>query len=97
MAQTVLVSKTHTLLAVVTVSHFFLGNQTDFVFEPSMQLLTFTPSPAVRACIDIGIINDTDVEGDHHFELVIENVTPGQVLSTSAVTAITITDNSGKR
>lgn len=70
------------------------GNQRDFIFETSAQLLIFT-SPVVRTCVDIGIIDDNDVEGDHHFELLIEAVAPGRVLPTSALTVITITDNLG--
>ena len=64
------------------------------MFEP--QLLTFAPSPSPRACVDVAIIDDNDVEGDHHFELLIENVAPGRLLSTSAITIITIKDNLGK-
>ena len=58
--------------------------------------MTFAPSPSARACVDVAIIDDNDVEGDHHFELIIENVAPGRVLSSSAITIITIIDNLGK-
>ena len=58
--------------------------------------MTFAPSPSARACVDVAIIDDNDVEGDHHFELLIENVAPGRVLSSSAITIITIKDNLGK-
>ena len=52
-------------------------------------------SPAMRACVDVGVIDDSDVEGDHHFELVIDSVAPGSVLASAALTTITITDNLG--
>ena len=50
----------------------------------------------MESCIDIEIIDDSDIEGDHQFEVLITNVTLGDVIATSAITTITITDNSGK-
>lgn len=68
-------------------------NQRDFVFDQSSQL-TFT-SNILRACANVTIIDDNDVEGDHQFEVVIATTTLGTILITSSVTIVTITDNTG--
>lgn len=68
-------------------------NQRDFVFDQSSQL-TFT-STILRACVNVTIIDDNDVEGDHQFEVVITTTTLGTILITSSVTTITINDNTG--
>ena len=69
-------------------------NQRDYVFDPSTQL-AFTAG-SLSACVDIQILDDNDVEGDHDFEVLITDVTLGTVLITSSVTTVTITDNLGK-
>ena len=57
--------------------------------------MTFT-SPVTRACVDIVIIDDNDIEGDHNFGLLINAVVPGSILIPSAFITITINDNLGK-
>lgn len=68
-------------------------NLRDFVFDQSSQL-TFS-SNILRACVNVTIIDDNDVEGDHQFEVVITTTTLGTILITSSVTTIAITDNTG--
>lgn len=41
------------------------------------------------------IIDDSDIEEDHQFEVVITNATLGTILITSSVTTVIITDNTG--
>ena len=67
----------------------------DFVFDPNTQLTYTTGSLSV--CVDIQILDDSDVEGDHSFEVLITDVTLGSILITSSVTTITITDNIGNK
>lgn len=68
-------------------------NQRDFIFNQSSQL-TFT-SNVLRTCADVTIIDDSDVEGDHQFEVVITTATLGTILITSSVATVIITDNTG--
>ena len=70
-----------------------IENQRDFVFDPNTEL-PFTAG-SLSACIDIQILDDNDVEGDHDFEILITDVTLGTVLIASSVTTVTITDNLG--
>lgn len=68
-------------------------NQNDFVFDPTTQLSFTTGS--FSACVDIEILDDDNIEGDHQFEVLITDATLGTILITSSVTTITIIDNAG--
>ena len=50
----------------------------------------------MRDCVDIVIVDDNDVEGDHQFELMITDTTPETILLDSSITTIMITDDPGK-
>ena len=69
------------------------ANQSDFVLGSNTQL-TFT-SGSLNTCLDIEILDDSNVEGDHQFEILITDVTLGGFMMNSSVTTITIIDNSG--
>ena len=46
-------------------------------------------------CINVAIIDDRDVEGDHQFQLQIAGVSLGSVSQSLSATMITIIDNTG--
>lgn len=68
-------------------------NQRDFAFGSNTQL-TFT-SGSLVACVDIDILDDSDIEGNHQFEVMITDVTLGDIMISLSITTIMIMDNSG--
>ena len=67
----------------------------DFVFNASSQFFTFSHSET-SFCIDVVIIDDDDVEGDHEFELMISHISLETIILPSSFTTITINDTAGR-
>ena len=68
--------------------------------EPSPLQVTFSSGNVVgdTACASFGILNDDILESDHEFTVNLESVTPpGPVLSVPFSTAVSISDDEGKK
>ena len=55
------------------------------------------PTCVFVQCIDVEILDDMDIEGDHRFQIVITNVTLGSISPSEGSTVITIQDNIGEK
>ena len=77
---------------------FVFNNMADFGQDYSVDMLEVTfPETSVdgdTACGDIGIIDDTALEGDHNFTVAIADATNLLVVGGEAV--VTLLDNDGK-
>ena len=69
---------------------YTLDNDTRAVYQPC------TGSDCVPVqCIDLEIIDDPDLEGDHTFQIQINGLSLGSISQSLFMTTITITDNIG--
>ena len=62
---------------------------------PTPFTVVFTTGPNNTACVNISIVNDTEVEGDHQFEVEIVNAGEFAMIGNRSVIRVVIKDDEG--
>ena len=68
------------------------------MFDESTPQISYPPCTSVcmvEQCVDVEIVDDLDVEGEHMFQLAITNVSLGSISDSLSSTVVVIQDNIG--